>query len=337
MSSEPSKAVEAPPEDNPVVKTTQNKRTANDNSNKRRFKRAKPNYTGLKPFAENHAKNEVSYTSANSSFTLLLINIKGIFDLCEAVYSSFISRDRQLIQYCSLFTFQYTSYCLAFIKMLRLDAYRGKLVPQLSCLNEYFEHILVPTAIADFIDSLGKVKTPNGITVIPTLGDIYRSTGHANRVNWTYNLNPLPIMLSDRDMWTNWHEDLPPLNCSEAPLIALNVDEFGIASSIIVSYIQMTGRLLKYGTLRTCDKSLEGTPTQLVSLRKGHGSGCVPASPYPIEIAHARKGIAYAFHDEGDLHLWPDSNKSVAWPLCSGPSNDRDIVLAELARNVIRA
>lgn len=303
----------------------------------RRSQPSKRTKSNVKTFAESQRKNEKKIIDTSSLYVPVLVNLHGLFGLTKAVYSALTSRDSKLLSECSLFLFQYVSYSLAFIKLLKLDTARCICVDGMATLNDLYANVELPGPIADFIDALGFWKTPNGISIIPTLGQIYSQGYQLPQTQGAYT-NPFPYMLVIRNLWFEWTDT--ELQCNEpsdTERVYGTHDNFGVSHALFSKYVQACSRLRKYGNMRTLSSTLEGTPIVAISCEKVRDGGFVPKSPCIIEDHYARKGVAYGFHDACELKSWPDANKSVLWPLCSGSVVNRDIVLAEIAGGSIRS
>lgn len=300
------------------------------------FKRSKSN---VKPFADHHKKNEKKIIDTTSLYVPVLVNLHGLFALTEAVYSALTSRDSKLLSECSLFLFQYISYSLAFIKLLKLDSARCLYVDGMAVLSNLYSNVELPGPIADYIDTLGFWKTPNGITIVPTLGNMSSYQGFQLPPVQDAYTNPFPYMLVIPDFWVEWTET--SLRCrkpSESERRFGTHENYGVNHALFAKYLSICCRLKKYGNMRALSSSLEGTPIIIaISCEKANDGGYVPKSPCVLEDHYARKGVAYGFHDTCEFRSWPDANKSVLWPICSGSVVNKDIILAELASGSIRS
>lgn len=262
----------------------------------------------------------------------------GLFALTQTVYSALTSRDSKLFNECSLFLFQYISYSLAFVKLLKLDSTRCIYVKGMAILNDLYANVELPGPIADYIDALGFWKTPNGITIVPTVGSMSSCQGYQlPQLQTAYN-NPFPYMLVIPQFWEEWTDTT--LWCekpSEDERKFGTHENFGVNHALFARYLSICCRLKKYGNMRTLNSSLDGTPVIAISCEQARDGGYVPRSPCVLEDHYARKGVAYGFHNACEFRSWPDANKSVLWPICSGSVVNRDVILAELASGSIRS
>lgn len=304
----------------------------------RRSQPSKRFKSNIKTFANGQQKNEKKIIDTTSQYVPVLVKLQGLFALTEAVYSALTSRDSKLLSECSLFLFQYISYSLAFIKLLKLDTARCIYIDGMATLNDLYSTIELPGPVADFIDALGFWKTPNGISIVPTLGNIYSRQGYQLPQTQGAYTNPFPFMLVIPEFWIDWTDtELQCSKPSDSERMYGTHELYGVNHALFARYLAICSRLKKYGNMRTLSSSLDGTPVIAISCEKAHDNGFVPKSPCIIEDHYARKGVAFGFHDACELESWPNANKSVLWPVCSGSVINRDIVLAELASGSIRS
>lgn len=287
-----------------------------------RRKRPFPNKRRKVALPQSHEKrqkaefNQQKDVTIVSTFLLLPVyelftETLGINRVCRNFYNIMHARDHKLTSQVSIEAFTYTVLLSVLNRMVRIaNTSKTAIILHTSDLNTITKDILLPDAIATFVETFGIVTLSNGTKVVPFFRDYPRMQLLPGF------LDPL-MLLHDMELepeFTNWGLHTRP------------VLDWQVASTRALKNM-MELRTVRYD-------EIEGRPEFLACYHYDVNGRLSPTSIDKMDIHQCQLGAAYGIRRRSyqDLKFGLSTD-----PVYGAPDCERDLVLTTHFRNTLRS
>jgi hypothetical protein len=272
----------------------------------------RPRYTGPEhpvAFNQQQLSKTLSTTPVIAPHRIQTSTI-GLYSLATLVHKVLISRDSKLNNSFSLDSLVYCSTLATIYRLYQVGediGYHFDTPHSYSTLKQLALAIVLPEPICRYIESIGKVDTLTGVSVvpyIPTMKELLTSSDHLDLAEYAARVT------KDISVLRQYVKDGEP----EYPDDLDWDDIFSISlhSSAVIDYISGTQRGYKANVLfRKCDFSVTtGKPEFLVSY-KSMGIHRTGFAPYEMEDNLVQIGATFGFRNEDKRSQWQGDNACI--------------------------
>lgn len=274
-----------------------------------------------RPFTSGHASKSVItpeeskrqlVESGLSTAPLLLfhpifVSLRGLYHICSRLYDNLRVRDRHLVDL-TLTDIFYTALQCTITKIMRCDSVAGRVDPDLLHMELIFKNILLPSVIADYIDSLGMVTLSNGLCVYPSLQFIaWEDTAlkFHNLYVRRHFVHPCLCCEDQAAMPVGYNQavglDLIPLKHHGACSVA----RWHVMPVAVEHYRRYIPRLTKSVDMRAPSPTCEGQLNLIVSRKSMQQDLVAGMAPQVVSDEVAAVGAVYGWNHVDRRSEWP--------------------------------
>lgn len=284
-------------------------------------KRSRPRKRQAPPGANSHRaisigdskRNRINDSHSmipNAKFFRIHLRYNGIYELIKSYSEIAKSRNRNITnQDCALLG-AVTCYLIKY-KLAQCDVLFGHYSASLDVMQRMLQHVLLPSAIADYVNSVGQVLTDRGLVVVPT--SINQSTD-AN----AGHLPQADAFIAPDDMPVGVAGGLPADLCtvSDDYVPGDSIAECGLRPTVVGDYLAVLPKFARLGDCCAIAAGVFGHLNILVT-KVSLGMEAIGAASMILTDEVAKIGAIYAWHEKGTPVSLDDAH--VLTPLvCSG-------------------
>jgi len=288
-----------------------------------RFRPSKrPRFNQTKASGLRHGGTSYSKTPVVSSLQAvtrlptfpIFVGNQGCRHLPEIVFDVLRAKDHRIADNFTLSQLQYVT-TLAFAnRVVSISIEHGYAMPaNASRLSQVAKGIRLPDILAKYIEAIGSVVLPTGVTVVPFSGDYEALFPQENQE-----------VISPSQFLIEAERPVPQQDW------ALDID-------YIIAYNNATTRASKTGLkFRTVDLATStGRTEMVVSYRNTNDNEVIPLSPTSISEQEIKLGACYAFRDYDNRNQWLGQNSELCFNSYEGRSFNRTLTVSELCVNAM--
>jgi len=245
---------------------------------------------------------------------------KNLIKFCNLIHQVIISRDHKMERLLSQSCLSYVSLLAFYYRIVQIGMKAGYAYPTSSTTNLKMvaESLLLPEPICKFIECIGVVKLPNGMTIVPYVPTDAEISEHADHVH------PYSI------------EDMRKEAVGGAAHDTTLLDG-AINDTKIIDYNARTTRGFKSNVLfrRVLYDNVEGRVEFSVA-RESNTRDCNARSVFQMEDALAHLGATYGFRDLGNRGDWlGEDNSYLSYVHASTPFNPDIFIVHKVANDLL--
>lgn len=194
----------------------------------------------------------------------------------------------------------YVSKILTFYQLARCDQLHGIVYRDIHIVALHLENLEVPSAIADYIESIGPYRMMNGVNVLPSVASFLPDA-------WIQG------DLIDEDSYALWNSINPQYLPEELDLLGEWSTCWRIVPAVLARYRMCVSRLTKKITTRKISSILAGRAGVICSTT-GPSYARQMYSPEESVVSDVRKCSISNFHLCEDIELVPENNRRLLRP-----------------------
>lgn len=310
--------------------------------NHRRRPPKRPFTSGHKVIHPSESKQQLRdsarLTSPLLDFHPLFISMRGLVSLCIIMHENLRIRDRHLYNV-SAADMLYTSLIYAILKILRCDAARGFVDPDLSLLEFTMEGVMFPAVITDYLDSIGSVTLSNGINVMPSLTSWIEWDGPnlSDRMRTYVRRHFMhPGLCIPENGLPLWYQcatsdiDIPTVEPGQ-----ITVARWCLMPTVIERYRRLVPRMTKSVDVRAPTPSCEGQLNMIACRRTLQCDTVCGMAPQIMSDESAQIGAVFGWNYFEERSGWPGDHE-ILIPLTAGVTFSLSNVLARLAQTKMK-
>lgn len=233
-------------------------------------------------FSQQNTARQIATTTPILTAYELETSYRGIFLLCNTLYSILTKRDQKISTLITAHHLQYvTLLSIIYRALLIASNSTTTMVRNLSYLKDTVQNLLLPDVLCQYIESIGYIKLSSGITVIPYIR------------NYTTMRNTAIDFIDPAGILTQLGIEVPDT-------------DWAVEDRVILDYKQAISRVLKNALqLRKVNNTeLEAKPEFLASYKSLDDGKLCPMAFESMNQAQAQLGAVYMFRSSESYHEW---------------------------------